>query len=75
MPRRRKPSNPWESELVRLGRRLVRDAADKGTQLALGGFGQLESALSHAVAPPRNGRRLRLVATDGRLLPDRFAPE
>jgi hypothetical protein len=70
MPSRRTPSNPWESELLRLGRRLVRDAATTGTQLALGGFESIESALSQAVSPDRTGRRLRLVATHGRLVPD-----
>jgi hypothetical protein len=70
MPRRRTPSNPWESELLRLGRRLVRDAATTGTQLALGGFESIESALSQAVSPDRGGRRLRLVAAHGRLMPD-----
>jgi hypothetical protein len=70
MPRRRTPSNPWESELLRLGRRLVRDAATTGTQLALGGFESIESALSQAVSPDGGSRRLRLVAADGRLMPD-----
>jgi hypothetical protein len=75
MPRRLKPSNPWESELLRLGRRFVRDAAATGTQLAVGGLEQIESALSHAVAPASEGRRLRLAAVDGRLVPDCLAGE
>jgi len=73
MPSRRRPSNPWESELLRLGRRLVRDAAETGTQLALGGFESIESALSQAVSSDRDGRRLRLVAAHGRLMPDCLA--
>ena len=57
MPIRRKPSNPWESELLRLGRRFVRDAVrgavETGTELAVGGLDTLESALTQAVAPVR----------------------
>ena len=75
MPRRRMPSKHWESELLRLGRRLVCDAATTGTQLALGGFEQIESAISQAVSPNREGRQLRLVATSGRLVPDCLAGE
>ncbi len=75
MPSRRKPSNPWELELLRLGRNLVRDAATTGTQLALGGFESIESALTQAVSPDRTGRRLRLVATHGRLVPECFGGE
>jgi hypothetical protein len=75
MPRRRTTKNPWESELLKLGRRLVRDAATTGTQLALGGFESIESAISQAVAPVEGGRRLRLVSVSGRLVPDCFASE
>jgi hypothetical protein len=75
MPRRPRQSHPWESELLRLGRRLVRDAATTGTQLALGGFESIESALSQAVAPATDRRRLRLVADHGRLVPDCLAGE
>jgi hypothetical protein len=75
MPRRRTPSNPWESELLRLGRRFVRDAAHTGTQLAVGGLETLESAISQAVGPPAERRGLRLVAIDGRLIPDCLAGE
>jgi hypothetical protein len=79
MPIRRKPSNPWESELLRLGRRFVReavrDAASTGTQIALGGFESIESAIAQAVGPARERRGLRLVAIDGRLVPDCLAGE
>ena len=75
MPIRRKPSNPWESELLRLGRRFVRDAANTGTQLAVGGLETIESAISQAVSPTGERRGLRLVAIDGRLVPDCLAGE
>jgi hypothetical protein len=75
MPSRRTPSNPWESELLRLGRRFVRDAATTGTQLALGGFESIESAIAQAVGPTPERRGLRLVAIDGRLVPDCLAGE
>jgi hypothetical protein len=75
MPSRRTPSNPWESELLRLGRRFVRDAANTGTQLALGGFESIESAIAQAVGPTTEPRGLRLVAMDGRLVPDCLAGE
>jgi hypothetical protein len=76
MSRRRTTKNPWESELLKLGQRLVRDAATTGTQLALGGFESIESAISQAVAPAaEGGRRLRLVSVSGRLVPDCFASE
>ena len=65
MARTRKSTNPWEPELLRLGRRLVRDAAATGTAIALGGFGSIESAISQAVAPSTDRPRLRLVTPDG----------
>jgi hypothetical protein len=75
MSSRRKPSNPWESELLRLGRRFVRGAAQTGTQLAVGGLETLESAISQAVGPSAERRGLRLVAIDGRLVSDCLAGE
>ena len=75
MPSRRTPSNPWESELLRLGRRFVRDAAETGTQLAVGGLETIESAFSQAVGPAGERRGLRLVAIDGRLVSDCLAGE
>lgn len=75
MPSRRTPSNPWESELLRLGRRFVRDAAHTGTQLAVGGLETIESAISQAVSPSADRRPLRLVAIDGRLVSDCLAGE
>lgn len=75
MANRRKPSSPWESELLRLGRRFVRDAAKTGTQLAVGGLETIESAISQAVRPTGERRGLRLVAIDGRLVPDGLTSE
>jgi hypothetical protein len=75
MPRTRKPSNPWEPELLRVGRRLLRNAAETGSAIALGGFESLESAIEHTVAPGREARRLRLIAVGGVLRPDCFGGE
>ena len=47
MRRTRPTTNPWEPELLRLGRRkFLRGAAAAGGALALGGFGSLESAVA-----------------------------
>jgi hypothetical protein len=51
--------------LLRLGRRLLRGAVETGTEFAIGGLGSIESALTQAVTPSREGRRLRLVAASG----------
>ncbi|HWJ56720.1 MAG TPA: alkaline phosphatase family protein [Vicinamibacterales bacterium] len=53
MPRPRSTTNPWEPELMRLGRRkFLRGAAAAGGALALGGFGPLESAIAQTALPP-----------------------
>jgi phospholipase C len=45
--------NPWERELLRLGRRkFLRGAAATGGVLALGGFGSLEPAFGQSTLPP-----------------------
>ena len=75
MPRTRSTTNPWEPELLRLGRRLLRGAVQTGTEVAIGGLGSIESALTQAVTPPREGRRLRLVAASGSGTPDCLADE
>ena len=67
MPRTRSTTrNPWEPQLLRLGRRLLRGAVETGTELAIGGLGTIESAITHAVTPSPEGRRLRLVASGTR---------
>ena len=75
MPRTRPTSNPWEPELLRRGRRLLRGAVATGTELAIGGLDSIESALNQAVTPAREGRRLRLVAASGSGTPDCLADE
>jgi hypothetical protein len=75
MPRTRPTANPWKPELLRLGRRMLRGAVATGTELAIGGLDSIESAITQAVAPARQGRRLRLVAASGRGTPDCLADE
>jgi hypothetical protein len=75
MPRTRSTTNPWEPELLRLGRRLLRGAVQTGTEIAIGGLDSIESAISHAVTSPREGRRLRLVGASGSGTPDCLADE
>ena len=65
MPRTRSTTNPWEPELLRVGRRLLRGAVATGTELAIGGLDSIESAITQAVTPAGKGRRLRLVAASG----------
>jgi hypothetical protein len=67
MRRSRTTNNPWEPELLRLGRRLLRGAVATGTELAIGGLDSIECALTQAVTPVRNAPGLRLVtAAPGR---------
>ena len=75
MPRTRPTTDPWQPELLRLGRRLLRGAVATGTELAVGGFDTIESAITQAVAPSPDGRRLRLVAASGRGTPDCLTDE
>ena len=75
MPRTRSTTNPWEPELLRLGRRLLRGAVATGTELAIGGLDSIESAITQAVTPSGEGRRLRLVAASGSGTPDCLADE
>ena len=75
MPRPRPTTNPWEPELLRLGRRVLRGAVATGTELAIGGLDSIESAITQAVTPAREGRRLRLVAASGSGTPDCWADE
>ena len=75
MPRTRSTTNPWEPELLRLGRRVLRGAVATGTELAIGGLDSLESAITQAVTPSGEGCRLRLVAASGRGTPDCLADE
>ncbi len=56
MPRTRTTANPWEPELLRLGRRLLRGAVATGTEIAVGGLDSIESAITKAVTPAREGR-------------------
>jgi hypothetical protein len=65
MPRTRSTTNPWEPELLRVGRRLLRGAVATGTELAIGGLDSIESAITKAVTPAGDGRRLRLVTSHG----------
>jgi hypothetical protein len=58
-----------------MGRRLLRNAAETGSAIALGGFESLESAIEHTVGQRRDGRRLRLIAVGGVLRPDCFGSE
>lgn len=74
MPRTRS-TNPWEPELLRAGRRLLRGAVATGTELAIGGLDSIESAITKAVTPASEGRRLRLVASSGSGTPDCLADE
>ena len=55
MPRTRSTTNPWEPELLRLGRRLLRGAVATGTELAIGGLDSIESAITQAVTPVARG--------------------
>ena len=76
MPRARTTQNPWEPELLRLGRRLLRGAVATGTELAVGGLDSIESALTQAVAPGRDRRGLRLItAAPGRAPSDCLSGE
>ena len=75
MARTRTKKSPWEPELLRLGRRFLRGAVQTGTELAVGGLDTLESALTQAVTPSNEGRRLRLVVSAGRGTPDCLAGE
>ena len=75
MQRTRSTTNPWEPELLRLGRRLLRGAVQTGTEVAIGGLGSIESAITQAVTPPREGRRLRLVVAAGNGTSDCLADE
>ena len=75
MPRTRSTTSPWEPELLRLGRRLLRGAVQTGTEVAIGGLGSIESAITQAVTPPRDRRRLRLVGASGNGTPDCLADE
>jgi hypothetical protein len=75
MPRTPSTTNPWEPELLRLGRRVLRGAVATGTELAIGGLDSIESVITQAVTPSREGRRLRLVAVSGRGTPDCLADE
>ena len=75
MPRTRSTTNPWEPELLRLGRRLLRGAVATGTEIAVGGLDSIESAITKAVTPAGEGRRLRLVASSGSGTADCLADE
>lgn len=75
MPRIRTTKNPWEPELLRLGRRFLRGAVETGTEIAIGGLDSIESAITKAVTPAGEGRRLRLVAASGRGTADCLADE
>ena len=76
MPRTRSTTNPWEPELLRRGRRLLRGAVATGTELAIGGLDSIESAIDPGGhAGRREGRRLRLVAASGNGTPDCLADE
>ena len=75
MPRTRSTTNPWEPELLRLGRRLLRGAVATGTEIAVGGLDSIESAITNAVTPARKGSRLRLVASAGSGSADCLADE
>ena len=75
MPRTRSTINPWEPELLRLGRRLLRGAVATGTEIAVGGLDSIESAITKAVTPAGEGARLRLVASSGSGSADCLADE
>jgi alkylhydroperoxidase family enzyme len=75
MPRTRTTTNPWEPELLRLGRRLLRGAVATGTEMAVGGLDSIESAITKAVAPAGERSRLRLVASAGSGSADCLADE
>jgi len=76
MPRTRSTTaNPWEPELLRLGRRLLRGAVATGTEIAVGGLDSIESAITKAVTPTGEGPRLRLVASSGSGSADCLADE
>ena len=51
--------------MLRLGRRLLRGAVATGTEIAVGGLDSIESAITKAVTPTREGSRLRLVVSSG----------
>ena len=56
MPRPLSNSNPWEHELLRLGRRTFqRGATATREMLTLGGFGGLEPALAGVPGPAPDG--------------------
>ena len=78
MPARKLPKNPWEAELLRLGRRMLQRGAEatEGV-LALGGFGTSAAPVPQpARADVRPERRFRLVdLTAPPLPPDCLANE